>query len=401
MTPSRAPIAIIAAVCAASYFCGAGYGATFLLPELVEGFGADTELVGAILTVAAVSTLVTVAYAGHVSDRIGRAEAVGISGLLLAVANAAFAWSAGDRMALLFGGLCVGIGWGLFYSLSAIILAALVAPASRARMFLVSHACLMGGIGSGPLLAPIMGMAGWPLATAFAIVAASTALTGIAIFAIAGAVRREDKERRVDGVARLSFDSIRRVLASEARFPIIMVGMGACVFAGFHAYQTVIAGAAGVDYAWFFTIYAGTVVFFRIVMAAFSPTLPPYLTAGCLLASMAAGSALFLVLDGNVALYVLAAFLLGIGYGLAYAYIKAIATNEAPEGLAPQALQLFNLSYFVGVFVFPGIGGIIIARSGPMTFVAAMAILAVLECAIGFWRHAASKSRRAQAAARA
>ncbi|MFO0997515.1 MAG: MFS transporter [Alphaproteobacteria bacterium] len=391
---SRAHIIVI--VCLASFFCGAGYGATFLLPVLVESFGAGTELVGGVLAAAAVSTLLTVAYAGHVSDRIGRAPAVGLAGLLLAAANAAFALSGGHPGLLLAGGIVIGIGWGLFYCLSAIILAVLIEPESRARMFLVSHACLMGGIGSAPLLAPLARSMDAPLVAAFALVALGTALSGLALFAIAPAIRREESVRKVEGVARLSLRAARLVLASEARYPIIMVGLGACVFAGFHAYQTVIAEAAGVDYAYFFSIYAATVVLFRIVLAATSPKVPLYLASAWLLAAMTAGSALFLAIGGSLALYALAAILLGIGYGIAYALIKAIVANEAPEGLSPQAMQLFNLSYFVGVFAFPGLGGVIIAEYGAMAFVAVMAVLAAIECAIAIQRHA--RQRNAEAA---
>ena len=109
-----APTRIIIIVCMASFFCGGGYGATFLLPVLFEGFGAGTELVGIVLGAAAISTLLTVAYAGHISDLIGRAPSVGLSGLLLAAANAGFALSGGDAAVLIVAGIVAGIGWGLF-----------------------------------------------------------------------------------------------------------------------------------------------------------------------------------------------------------------------------------------------------------------------------------------------
>jgi MFS family permease len=136
-----------------------------------------------------------------------------------------------------------------------------------------------------------------------------------------------------------------------------------------------------------------------VVLAVTAPKVPLYLASAWLLAAMTAGSALFLVLGGSLVLYALAAFLLGIGYGIAYALIKAIVANEAPEGLAPQAMQLFNLSYFVGVFAFPGLGGLIIAEFGAMTFVAIMAVLALIECAIAIQRHA--RKRILEAAVRA
>jgi len=76
-----------------------------------------------VLGVAAVATLVAVLFAGHVADAIGRARAIAIGG--------------------------VGIGWGLFYCLSQIIIALLIPAAERARYFLISHAFVMGAVMTG------------------------------------------------------------------------------------------------------------------------------------------------------------------------------------------------------------------------------------------------------------
>jgi MFS family permease len=111
------PIApLVWVVFVASFLFGLGYGVSFLMPPLFKSFGADEAAVGTVLGVA-------VLLAGHVADAIGRARAIAIGG--------------------------VGIGWGLFYCLSQIIIALLIPAAERARYFLISHAFIMGAVMTG------------------------------------------------------------------------------------------------------------------------------------------------------------------------------------------------------------------------------------------------------------
>lgn len=383
-------------VFAASFLFSLGYGVTFLLPPLFAGFGADEADVGTVLGIAALSTLAAVFFAGHLADALGRAKVVGLAGLMMAAAHLGFGLAPSYGLHLWLSGLLLGAGWGLFYCLSQIIIALLIPPAERARFFLISHAFIMGGIGLAPVLAPLVARFDLPVAWVFLVVAGGAALAAVLFFVVSSALH-EGRSRTSDAASSLTLDAARRILASEARYPIIMVGIGACVFAGFHAYQTTLAAAAGVDYALFFIVYTVTVVFFRTILSGTMGRLPLYGSSTVLLLAMTAGSAIFIGLDGSTGLYALAAFLLGIGYGITYALIKAIVANEAPDGLAPQAMQMFNLSYFVGVFAFPFLGGLVIVHAGTGAFVLIMTALAAIECALAASRHLARRRTPAPA----
>jgi MFS family permease len=78
--------------------------------------------------------------------------------------------------------------------------------------------------------------------------------------------------------------------------------------------------------------------------------------------------------------YLLAALMLGVGYGLTYSVINGLAANEAPAGTTSQALLLFSLSYFIGVFGFPLLAGKIIVEHGM-----ARLLLTVLAVALANW----------------
>jgi MFS family permease len=388
---AAAPIApLVWVVFGASFLFGLGYGVSFLLPPLFASFGADEAAVGTVLGVAAVATLLAVLLAGHVADAIGRARAIAVGGLLLAGAHVGFGLAGSYGAHLWVYGVLLGIGWGLFYCLSQIIIALLIPAAERARYFLISHAFIMGGIGGGPIIWPLVARYGLPVAWAFFVVAVGTAVAAVLFFAVSRALG-EGHDRTSDAASSLTASAARRVLASEARYPIIMVGIGACVFAGFHAYQTSLAASAHVDYSLFFVVYTVTVVVFRVVLSGHMARLPLYAASAVLLVAMTAGSAIFLGLDGNPGFYALAAFLLAIGYGITYALIKAIVANEAPPGLSAQAMQMFNLSYFVGIFGFPFLGGHLIVRLGTPALVAVMTGLAAVECLMALARHLATR----------
>ena len=97
---------------------------------------------------------------------------------------------------------------------------------------------------------------------------------------------------------------------------------------------------------------------------------------------MALSVGLFLVLGDSKWLYLLAAVLFGIGYGVSYPIIKAMAANEADNDLMPQTMQLFGLSYFIGVFGFPFAAGWIIVTAGIFALLLASLGLALIETAL-------------------
>ena len=72
---------------------------------------------------------------------------------------------------------------------------------------------------------------------------------------------------------------------------------------------------------------------------------------------MFASVILFLFIDGSRVLYITSAVLFGIGYGASYPVLAAMAANDAEEGLVSRTLQLFALTYFIGIFGFPFVAG--------------------------------------------
>lgn len=164
-----------------------------------------------------------------------------------------------------------------------------------------------------------------------------------------------------------------------------MVCLGASVFAGLNNFQTVFADQRGLDYADFFLTYTITVVICRLLLAGFSGGKTPYLTIARMQTVMFLSVILFMFSAGNQVLYFLVAILFGIGYGASYPILTAMAANDAEKDILPHTLQLFALTYFIGIFGFPLIAGWVIVEMGTTPVLIIVAGLAFIEAALA-WR---------------
>jgi MFS family permease len=310
------------------------------------------------------------------SDLLGAARSIALFGLLLVAASLGFALTPGFGDLLLFFGLLLGLGWGVFYTLGPIIVASLVSPAQRAKYFALLSGSMMTGIGSGPLLGRAASALGLPLTSAFYL-AALASLIGVLLFWQLGA---KLKSAQTTTAAKITWQATIQVLGSRALFPIIMVGLGGCVFGGLSSFQTSYAAAHSLDYSLFFVGFMSAAIGSRMLIAGFVVKRDP-LWASCLLSGLMPGSIMLFAFGVHSGFsYLLAAVLLGVGYGLTYSVINGLAANEAPHGTTSQALLLFSLSYFIGVFGFPLLAGKIIVDQGMSTL-----LLTVLGVALTNW----------------
>ena len=186
--------------------------------------------------------------------------------------------------------------------------------------------------------------------------------------------------------SRLSLGGIGAILRSRALLSVIMVLLGASVFATMNNFQTVFADARGLNYADFFLAYTATVVVCRIALAQFKGGKRPYLTISLLQYVMAGSVLLFIFSGANQPAYVAVAILFGIGYGASYPILAAAAANDADEDLVPQTLQLFALSYFIGIFAFPLIAGWMIVEISITSLLALIAAIAAIEATMALLR---------------
>ena len=390
--PSPVSTKLFALFCLASFLLSLSYGSTFLLSLLIHTRGGNEHDAGSVISTAMLSTFVAVVISGHLSDAWGAARAIAAMGLLLVVACLGFALMPGFGLGLMLFGLALGLGWGVFYTLGPIIVAILVEPRQRAKYFALLSGSMMSGIGSGPLLGRAASALGLPLTSAFYI-AAGASLVGVLMFWRLGA---HLQQRGPVPVAKISWGATRQVLSSKAVFAIIMVGLGGCVFGGLSSFQTSYAAAHSLDYSLFFAGFLSAAITSRLLIAGWVVKRDAY-RAACVLSGLMLVSVLMFgfSVSGSVS-YLLAAVTLGVGYGLTYSVINGLVANEAPAGTTSQALLLFSLAYFVGVFGFPWLAGKLIVEYGLPTLLLSVVAAALLNWLIAVARLLARRSSPAR-----
>lgn len=371
----------------ATFLQAGTYGLTFVLPPLFAGFSGSEADVGNTLALTAVSTLVIVMFSGHVTDRLGRMPTIALSGGVIALSLFLFATASGVGIQVYAAGALLGLGWGLFYTLTPVALGEIIRPDERVRFFTLLSVFIMAGFGLAPVMGAWLEQAGTGLPSAFLITAGLCLLSGLIFAVIARSFEQATVPKdNAASSAELSLAIAARVMRTRAAVPIWMVGLGASVFAGVTNFQAVYAQQNGFDYADYFLAYTVTVIACRVLFAEFVGGRNPYGVISLLMVVMAISVGLFMVLGDSEWLYLLGAGLFGIGYGVSYPIVKAMAANEAETDLMPQTMQLFGLSYFIGVFGFPFAAGWIIVKASIFALLLVSLILALVETALAVRR---------------
>ncbi|MFS8146906.1 MFS transporter [Rhizobium sp. R635] len=373
-----------AVLCIGGFLLSIAYGVTFLIPMLVGQRGGDEALAGLIISAATVSTVILVILSGHIADAIGSARAVAFSGLFLAASGLGFAMVPSAGLSLMAVGFILGIGWGTFYALGPLLVAAIVEPEHRIRFFALLSGSMMSGIGAGPIIGRFA--TGWsmPIETAFMFASLSSLAGGALYFLLH--IRLTNAGKILPHVNKISFGAARQVIASRAMYSIVMVGIGGAIFGGLSSFQTSYAKAHGFDYSLFFIGFMSSAILSRLFVAGYVVKRDPFYSLLVLTSLTLASIALFLTVTSSHLVYLGAAAMLGLGYGLTYSVINGLAANEAPAGLMPQSLLLFSLAYFIGVFGFPLIAGKLIVSSGIQTMLYVLLLLAMLNFGIVLFR---------------
>ncbi len=362
------------------------YGLTFMLPELFADFGANEKAVGFMLLITAMATLVSVALSGHIADLFGRLPTLSGACGCIAVALVLYGQAGRLGVGITAASILLGVGWGLTYTLAPIVLTRIVIPEQRVRYFALLSVAVMAGFGLTPVLASVLERMGYAVSLTFYITGAICVLAAGLFLLITPHVRDHSIESGAEALSRLTTAAFVNVMRTPARLPIVMVLLGACVFAGMNNFQTVYADQRGLDYAQYFLIYTVTVVALRLLLAGFRGGPNPYRVIAWLQYVMTGSVVLFIFSGSSLVSYGLVALLFGVGYGVSYPILAAMAANDADDHVLSQTLQLFALSYFVGIFGFPLFAGWLLVDYGSLSVLLVSALLAMTEASLALKR---------------
>lgn len=382
--PPRVAGGEFAVLCLGGFLLSIAYGVTFLIPILVQSFDGDEALAGLIISAATISTIILVILSGHIADAIGPARAVAISSLFLAASGLGFAFAPSAGTGMMLVGFTLGFGWGTFYTLGPILVAAIIEPEQRIKFFALLSGSMMTGIGAGPIIGRIATGLSLPIQTAF-IFACFTSLVGGAMYLWLH-YRLLSTGKVVPQVSKISASAAREVVVSPAMYSIVMVGIGGAIFGGLSSFQTSYADQYGFDYSLFFIGFMVAAILCRLLLAGYVLKKDPLYTLLVLTGFTLVSIIIFMTSTSSPLVYLTASAILGVGYGLTYSVINGLAANQAPTDRMPQSLLLFSLAYFVGVFGFPLIAGNLIVSSGVDMMLFVILLLAVASCGIVIFR---------------
>ena len=370
----------------ATLLTSVGYGATFLLTMHFRALGGSEIDTGTTLSGAMVGTLVGVPLVGWFANRVGATRMAALGAALVAAGYLSLAWIPAVAPTIAVAGFFIGLGWGTFYLAGPMSLSVRVTDSDRGFWFTRYGAFQMGGIGFSPIVATaLIDHLGLTTAQAFEVVAASTAVAALMLVAFE-TIAPYDRQA-VAGASRGNWvAALPSIARTRALYPIIMVGLGACVFSGMLTFQTSLVEGTGLKAGTYFAVNAITVVVARFTLAPLLNRTDGDKASIVLLILMCLSVAAAFWLGLGIAVQVASAILLGLGYGLVYSLIQTQAVNDAPAEHRNAALTWFVIAYFVGIFGFPTLGAWLIVHAGLPWFVVAILAFGLAELVLALIR---------------
>lgn len=369
---------------AGSLLTAGGYGATFLLTEHFRTLGGSEIDTSTTLGGAMVGTLIGVPLVGWYARKLKAARMAAMGAVSVAAGYGFLAHLTTLTPLIALAGFLIGLGWGIFYLAGPMALSERVSDQDRGFWFTRFGAFQMAGIGFSPIVAAtLVEQLGLSTSGAFATIAYATLVAAILLltFETLAPPAREAQTQNGNWVRALP-----SLLSSRAVYPILMVGLGACVFSGMLTFQSSLVRGTGLEAGTYFAVYAVTVVVARFILAPIISRADGDRVTVLLLALMILGIVTAFGLAFGLIVQIASAILLGLGYGLVYTVIQTQAVNDAPPEQRSAALTWFVIAYFLGIFGFPVLGGWLIVTIGIPGFLAAVLAFAVAEMVLALIR---------------
>ncbi|MDR2310683.1 MAG: MFS transporter [Brucellaceae bacterium] len=278
------------------------YGLFFTLPLYVKALGGNEAIVGNILFSGAFGTLFCVGFANQIMELCKPHIVVAGGALCYALGAAVFAFSQDISALYYFAGFLLGAGWGLTFTIGPIMLSELVTDANRAVLFSVLSAFNALGMGLAPAAAReflAYEVPHWLIFTAAVVLALISAM----LFYSAGQTLPHMVAPQRRSLPGGETDALHRITRSPAKYPLIMVFLGACVFSSMVNFQTTFAASKELNYSIFYISYTAAVIGARFLISGFVNRKEPMKTTIVLLGLMCLSLIMFATMSANPALY--------------------------------------------------------------------------------------------------
>ena len=350
------------------------YGSTFMLADYLRLQGLEPTQAGSVISSGVIVTLICALFAGKLAERIGLIASLAIASVLMGLAMLSFS-TAGKFFGVIYvGGILLGAGWAIFYILAPLIVINSVSSTARIKYLTYLSGAQMIGLGLSTPVGNLLVTYGTNHQTIYIYLAILAIICPLLLIKISCIEKNISKSTH-----RLTLSETIQVFTKSTLSPVMMILLLACIFSGLATFQSLYADTRGFDSSTFFIVFTFVTVVLRFGVASQLVKLPIYNLAIGLIILIVLSLMLLLFNKTNPILYIVSSVIFAIGYGLSYSTLNAIVVNTAEEHSlsTSSASQIFTLCYFVGIFGFPFIAGILI-KIGTINSMLLMAILIAL-----------------------
>ena len=373
-TKQALPKWIFAVLLVTSVLLATCYGSTFMLADYLRLQGLEPTQAGSVISSGVIVTLICALFAGKLAERIGLIASLAIASVLMGLAMLSFS-TAGKFFGVIYvGGILLGAGWAIFYILAPLIVINSVSSTARIKYLTYLSGAQMLGLGLSTPVGNLLVTYGINHQTIYIYLAILTIICPLLLIKISCIEKNISKSTH-----RLTLSETIQVFTKSTLYPVMMILLLACIFSGLATFQSLYADTRGFDSSTFFIVFTFVTVVLRFGVASQLVKLPIYNLAIGLIILIVLSLMLLLFNKTNPILYIVSSVIFAIGYGLSYSTLNAIVVNTAEEHSlsTSSASQIFTLCYFVGIFGFPFIAGILI-KIGTINSMLLMAILIAL-----------------------
>ncbi|MGY3491242.1 MFS family permease [Bradyrhizobium sp. USDA 4502] len=263
--PSAVPLQVSIPFMLGSISLATSYGSSFFLVDALRSIGQSATTAGAVISTGTIATILCSLLVGRIADSVGLTRTISAAAVMMTIAMACFASASTSTRFAYAGGFFLGVGWSGFYMLAPLEVLRHVRSEARIKYLTLLSGSQMLGIGlAAPLARAVAETAGSYIAV-YALFAAAC-LVAATVFELAGRRGAHASQPRMPNVG-LTLQGVMEIFRSSTRYPIIMIGVGGCVFAGLFTFQTLYAASRAQSADTFFLVFTLTAVFMRFAVA--------------------------------------------------------------------------------------------------------------------------------------
>ncbi len=367
-----------------SYLGACAYGFIYLLSLRLQHWPNNHEEVSFLLGFAGLAAIFMVWFSAPLVKKVGASWVCALGMLICGLSYLLLSFL--EKPCILFYsvGLLLGAGWSLFYASTPMVLTSQVTDRNRGKHLSVMAACIVLGTGTGPALCTLILSHGISIQTLY-LCPIFLSFSAMLLFSFQScAWKNMLVPRNSPQDNKKSF--FRQFLFSEAKYPCLMVFLGAGLLSVILNFQINFASLHQLNYSHFYFCYIVAVISSRFLFGGYLTQKNPLMSVPYLLVLMLIGLAIMLRNELNTFWYLLSALSLGISYGLVYPLIKTYAVNVTPPRARVEILSYFTLFYFIGIYGFPLIGSLLILHLGFKALLIALLFLIFVDLVIALSR---------------